>query len=683
MRKRVKILRIIPRDLKPVFTYLLTYNVFFLILQILVITLSHINSFKTLSYPWKIYVGISIALGIQIMLCLLLTGLQTWLLWGVSPLCQNKNKMDRMILIVVILSLIAMLTANCYFFPLSVFSRPFTLAFPSFFINTLCIISLALLSSLAVLTLWRCISTWPGSIGLVISVLLLVTWFHSPKPPIFDNKEPNLVIIGIDSLSPSQVTPDLMPNVSAFLKDSVHFQETISPLARTTPAWISILTGLYPLNHGARENLYPPQQVRHDDSLAWILQDKGYRTIFATDDRRFNNIDKTFGFAEIIGPNIGIYDILLGSFYDFPLSNFIINSRIGQWLLPWNYMNRAGYFSYYPSTFDKAIQRIISQDNDHRPMFMAVHFTMPHWPYAWARSKTDQITFQSESGNNQRLYHQAIQIADQQVGRLLDFLKKAGILKNSMVILLSDHGESLFVKGARKTQAIHYKGKEEHLFTNYLKRKTDTELETSGGHGSDLLSPDQFNCLTGFQLFENGKRVSKAQSISTRIALIDIAPTLAEFFHFSLKQKPDGVSLLDTIKHQAQPVKNRFLMLESGLLPNMKLNRKNLEYYARQLYNINPLTLRIELRKDRLAYINSMKLYGIIYNEWLLALYPDDQQYIPVLLNLRSGDWSDNADSDFIKTSPFQQMLTKLRQFYAKDLASYPAPQKSGMTLQP
>jgi arylsulfatase A-like enzyme len=40
-----------------------------------------------------------------------------------------------------------------------------------------------------------------------------------------------------------------------------------------------------------------------------------------------------------------------------------------------------------------------------------------------------------------RLYEEAIAYCDAQIGRLLDYLEKSGLAENSIVILVSDHGE--------------------------------------------------------------------------------------------------------------------------------------------------------------------------------------------------------------------------------------------------
>jgi hypothetical protein len=330
------------------------------------------------------------------------------------------------------------------------------------------------------------------------SILLigLSFFFYNNPPPLIDDKQStsaHIILIGVDSLSPNSISIQNTPTLAGFIKTGVLFKDTISPLAQTYPAWVSILTGLYAHHHNARYNLMPPDLVKSSLSMAWSLQRLGYETIFATDDRRFNNMGQEFGFQTIIGPKVGANDILLGSFNDFPLSNLFINLPVSRWLFPYNYMNRASYHTFYPYSFDKALSQAITSHRQSLPLFLAVHFTLPHWPYAWAESSPTLVGDEYNVKDRTLLYNRALQRVDQQVSKLLQKLRDDGYLKNSIVVLFSDHGEAFYVKGSRQTHPMAYQGKGRSQFSDYLKRKTSTELEKSVGHGTDLLSTDQFH----------------------------------------------------------------------------------------------------------------------------------------------------------------------------------------------
>jgi hypothetical protein len=165
---------------------------------------------------------------------------------------------------------------------------------------------------------------------------------------------PHLVLIGVDSLRCDVVgagrEPGLTPNIDNFVRnESQLFTDAITPLARTFPAWTSILTGRYPRATGARENLVARSSLSMVDTLADLMRANGYRTIFATDEVRFSNIDKSFGFDQAITPTVGAADFLLGKANDLPLANLVANSWLGKWMFPATYGNRAATVTYRPT----------------------------------------------------------------------------------------------------------------------------------------------------------------------------------------------------------------------------------------------------------------------------------------------------------------------------------------------
>ncbi|MDI1352992.1 MAG: sulfatase-like hydrolase/transferase, partial [bacterium] len=304
------------------------------------------------------------------------------------------------------ISVITLMCANSYFFPLSTFSL--LIDIPSSCAYILFLVSLFILGFLVVNSF-----IYTNRIILFIFLVLLssaIYWtnYLPKKEKQIQSPMPNIIFLGIDSLSPESVTPINMPFLNNLLQKNTQFTNSISPLARTYPAWSSILTGLYAQHHHAQENLMPKRLVNSQASMVWLLNQKGYNSIFATDDRRFNGIDTDFGFNKIIGPKIGVNDVLLGSFNDFPLSNLMINTAISSWLFPYNYINRASFYLYYPATFSAKLEYALARENANKPLFLAVHFTLPHWPYAWAESSPLQLNNEFSLENRNSLYQASL-----------------------------------------------------------------------------------------------------------------------------------------------------------------------------------------------------------------------------------------------------------------------------------
>ena len=148
---------------------------------------------------------------------------------------------------------------------------------------------------------------------------------------------PHVVIIGIDSLR-ADITgtgsASQTPHIDDYLAGAHRFTDTTTPLARTYGSWVSILTGRHPVATNARYNLMPRALVDDGVTLPDALQGRGYRTIYATDEVRFANIDQSFGFDQLVTPPIGASDFLLGYAGDMPLVNLIASTAARRLAVP-------------------------------------------------------------------------------------------------------------------------------------------------------------------------------------------------------------------------------------------------------------------------------------------------------------------------------------------------------------
>lgn len=649
---------------RSIFFRFILYNLVFLTAQFSQVYSKSSNFIHAVPLPIGVYLELIFALGMHLGLYLLLSALQTALIWG---LLQRRwsISIERWQIIIWSLSVCALLTANAYLFPQSIFSSLLLPQLPSSMLISLLILSITPLAMLMLNALFYTGKHYPKQLMLITLFVGCCMFYPKIQLNHQTSTRPNIILIGVDSLPPKDISRQNTPTMSQFINHSVQFTEAISPLARTYPAWSSILTGLYPLHHGARYNLMPFDKVKSAHSIGWTLQKAGYQTMFATDDRQFNNMGREFGFQEIIGPKVGVNDLLLGVFNDFPLSNLVINLPPAHWLFPYNYLNRASKFAYYPQTFDQALQNKLAKLKQNSPLFLAVHFTLPHWPYSFASSQPAQAHDQYNVNEQQQLIDAAIHQADKQIEHLLHVLQTAGLLENSLVVLLSDHGETLYVPGTRQTRASTYQGHGSSKFADYLKRKTATSLEQSAGHGSDLLSRDQYHCVLAMTLYKHGLVANVTNSINTRVALIDIAPTIQAFSGLKM-HRMDGISLLDHLSNKHSTPPDRAFIMESGMLPNQLITAKNASQLGRKIFNVGKHNNQLEVRERELSTLDAMKLYGVIDGDWVLALYPDDNGYLPIIQRLSDDHWTDDLTSEFAKNSPALAMLKKIEQFYKR-----------------
>lgn len=665
--------------MKKTFGYFLFYNLFFFLLQTLLLIHQGQSFVSALPLPRHVYWELGYTYYIQGFLCFLLSVIQAIL----CQLCfsfRPQSALQSLRITIFLTTSISLLSIHTAVFPLSHYSQAISGVVPFVVILLSGFVSTFILSAIVCYTLFHLCRYS----RIYFSLLFLSFLFFQKTPHEAVSKTeaqmPNVFIIGIDSLHPKFIDPKRTPTLWAFTHENIWFEETISPLARTYPAWSTILSGLHPFHHGARYNLIPKDKAA-SASIAWLMKKAQFATRYATDDRRFNLIDESFGFDAIIGPKIGINDMLMGTFNDFLLGNFFINGTIGRWFFPYNHMNRASHFSYYPETFDKALKNAMHHQKT-QSLFMAVHFTLPHWPYAYANSKHPSARDEHNISERIPLYQKALHRVDEQIHTFLDTLEKQHFLENAWVIVLSDHGETLYTSGSRPLARDQYQGNrlisepavrsmeltkqsnEIGPFESYLKQHTGTALDRSAGHGSDLLSPDQFHCLLALQHYQAGKAQYAPMRIQERVSLEDIAPTISDYLHLSSKSNFDGISLRARIEKK-EPLPNRAFILESGMFPNQFLSRTEAKRMGSLFFDVDERA-RLHIRQDKLATLDKQKLYAILKDDWILAFYPNEKTYIPVLQNIKTGKWTDYLSSPFARKSPVMSLRVELREFYAK-----------------
>ena len=101
----------------------------------------------------------------------------------------------------------------------------------------------------------------------------------------------------------------------------------------------------------ARQSHAAGARARGPNARRMRLRDRGYRSIYATDEVRFANFDESYGFDQLITPPVGGLDFVLGIAGDMPLVNLAAYSRAGAWLFPSNHGNRAADITYHPRQF--------------------------------------------------------------------------------------------------------------------------------------------------------------------------------------------------------------------------------------------------------------------------------------------------------------------------------------------
>jgi hypothetical protein len=549
-----------------------------------------------------------------------------------------------------------------------------------------------------------------ATVLLIIAIIVMVNTGSSPPitaGSIATAEKPNIIIIGIDAVRPDFVgfnnkSVTTTPHIDAFLQSGINFSTAYTALPRTFPSWTSILTGSYPKHTGARGNNTDFNEIVLDATLPKILRQAGYETIYSTDDTRFNNTNTLFGFDQVVTPPMGLNDFLLGTANDLPLSNLLITTPMGRLLFPYNYANHGAAITYAPRNYLQLLDETLAR-RAQKPLFIAVHFTVTHWPFYWFNDKLS-IT----CGEGCR-YQAGISEADKQVASFMEALQKNKLLDHAVVVLLSDHGTSMGLQGDRVTAAEHYQGDKAQIkkltVTKYsrapqnsLDFKNDYGIDTSYGYGGDVLSVKQYHALLAFKGY--GVDIGKAHTVSDRTLLMDIAPTLLDLLNLPKLAHSDGLSLKPYFSESTDahhPQSERPLFWESSFtleeIEKQGISVEKVLAKTVKLYRMDPQSGLIFIKKDAEQGMGKNKQEAIIQGDWLLAQFPEsarteviytepsqegalhtriEPRYM-VLVNLKTGDWTLELDNAFARTAPLKSLREQLYAFYGAEIVPLPA----------
>ena len=501
-------------------------------------------------------------------------------------------------------------------------------------------------------------------------------------------EKPDVILIGLDSLRPDFTGfyghTTLTPNIDAFLRQSIVYERAYTPLARTFPSWVSILTSKYPRHNGARANLVNPANLALNETLAKRMQSLGYETIFMTDEARFSDINNSFGFDHVERPKRGAAEFFVIELSDFPIVNLLVNSPVGRFLLPYHYANRPAHLTYEPSKFVNVIERSLSERDARKPLFLAVHLCVAHWPYASAALM--------QGRSQPEKYRQSVEQLDQQFGELINRLNQSGLLQHSIVMVFSDHGTTVGLPGDRSISKKNYQGKVSEIKKLSIYKyssapefsvdfKHDYGIDTAYGQGGEVLSEKQYQVVFGYRRYGEKMRAKKETSL---ISLLDVAPTVLDALHVSPLTHSDGQSLLRPIKN------NRPIFIETGdrmdAIETSHIRLGQVLKEAINAYEIDPVTGSLWLTNDALKSVIANKQRAVLQGDWLFAEMPASKRNAlsmmfvkgksnvlapyDVLLNVKTGAWTMDMASPFAKRAHADRLRQALKNFYGNELIS-------------
>ncbi|MBI4614316.1 MAG: sulfatase [Planctomycetes bacterium] len=286
----------------------------------------------------------------------------------------------------------------------------------------------------------------------------------------------SVVVIVADTLRPDRLScygygRKTSPAIDRLAGEGVLFRNAYSSSCWSVPGHASLFTGRYPDGHGAdieaSENLVV-LLAPENRTLAEVLDERGYRTAAFTANMLvgpLTELDQGFQLVEeVFERRLRYADYLVVQVLEklFPES-----VRLNALPVPLSYGDGS-------RVTDGAV-RFIEDAGGKEPFFLFVNYMDAHnphvvpsgarrrffdppEPYDLARHRRILDRLAHRSGENpleeadyrflSDVYDGAVSYLDEQVGTLVAALEKKGILEDTIVVVTSDHGESIGEHGA-------------------------------------------------------------------------------------------------------------------------------------------------------------------------------------------------------------------------------------------
>lgn len=478
--------------------------------------------------------------------------------------------------------------------------------------------------------------------GLLLSLAALpfVLWYtpepERPQP----NGGPNVLFISFDALRPDHLgfygaERKITPNLDRFLEEATVWDEAYTPMARTWPAWVATLTGTFPYTNGERDPLPAPDRIIPPvPTLPQVLQTKGWTTAFRTDDSRFSYMVPGMGFDRIEQPYVGIANFAIsGSEPRFRAFYGLLDNPLGWFFVPVVRENQAFGRSYRNTRFNRDSRQTIAELSKKDRFFMAIHDCTLHAPadrYYPYDMLFDQRNYKGDNrfrylslgsvtvsdalpedeeriaaAQNLNLYDAGVVTIDRTFALLRQQLEDGGLWDNSIVVLMSDHGEDFYEEGQR----YRFNGP---------------------NHGFHVWGQGQHRVVLAIH-WPSALRDRYPVGVRHNLAsLVDLTPTIAEALGF--EWHGDGRSLFSDTP--------RVLYTETGLSESFYFPTGHRQYPFKNsatAYDIDPETTRVYARPELRDAILHVKDRFVMDEQYKLVWYAMEEG-----LYLELFDWRED-----------------------------------------
>jgi choline-sulfatase len=365
-----------------------------------------------------------------------------------------------------------------------------------------------------------------GAAAVALAAVLVFVFANRKSVPL------NLLLISVDTLRPDHLgaygyKDAETPAIDRLAREGVTFDDVISSVPLTLPSHASMLTGLSPLAHGVRDNAN--FKLGEDFvTLAEVLRANSYSTFAAVG-------------AFVLNRRFGVGQGFAS--YDDDMSKGRQPSDLG----------------YPERTADRVSASALTWLGTAREPFMLfLHYYDPHYTY------DPPAAFRDVAGGN--LYDGEIAFTDQEIGKVIAYLRERRLLARTLVVFTSDHGEGFNEHGEETHGLLLYNG--------------------------TLKVPLIIRVPERSRLAERAGKTLRGTRQRQPVQVVDIFPTVLDILGYSQMTGVDGRSLVP--------------MVEGKTLP--------------------PVVAYFESMTSYFAY-RWCPLRGVRFNEWKYIFAPEEELY--------------------------------------------------------
>jgi arylsulfatase A-like enzyme len=336
---------------------------------------------------------------------------------------------------------------------------------------------------------------------------------------------PNVVLISLDTLRARSLGSygyerDTSPFLDSLAARGALFENAITTSVTTSPAHMSMFTGLYPVHHGIREGL--DRKSPHVVTLARQFRNAGYQTAAFTEN---GYLVRKRGFGE----GFSTYTENIGRERKAP--------------------------GEARRTFGQA-RRWLAENRD-APFLLFIHTYEVHSPYDPEGKYTDLFRDDGAAGPDDPAvreardrYDREIRVVDDEIARFFAALEEAGLAEETIVAIVSDHGEEFAEHGGYQ-------------------------------HGGSVFEESVRVPL----IFVAPGRIRGPQRHALPVSLVDVTPTLLDLAGVVPITQVDGASLRGLLEDGSAPA-------ERTIFSEARASKRWIDPLRHEVWNPPLLALR-------------------------------------------------------------------------------------------